>query len=132
MAIKSLSHRLCLRHPDDYRIRMVAIGLRGPNILGFGWNNPKTHPMAKEAGRWIPSMYGNSGSDYKSHRTHAEMHCLMNCRTTPEWMVVTRLNEFDEHAMAKPCLVCQKILIESGVKKVFYTNTEGDWECLNL
>ena len=34
--------------------------------------------------------------------------------------------------MAKPCEHCMRYIREAGIKKVRYTNSQGDWETMKL
>lgn len=57
---------------------------------------------------------------------HAEYKAVKNLDTSNDYILyVARLTKDGNHAMAKPCDSCMKMLSESGVKAVFYTTENG-------
>jgi len=98
--------------------RMGAVVRRGNTVVGAGCNR-NYHPKLR---RWR--------SPYLTEHTglHAEMaavwgvrwHSLKGCI-----IYVVRLKADGTLAMARPCPICQAMLNDAGIKKVFYSNEHG-------
>lgn len=95
------------------RPKMGCVLIKKNRILSIGFNNRnKTHPKSKTIGNFI----------------HAELHAIVGVH--PDDLKDSIAYVFREYAngdlaMAKPCSVCHKALIEAGVKHVFYTTYGG-------
>ena len=64
---------------------------------------------------------------------HAEMALLKKCEEgAVDTVNVIRFKKNGEVTMAKPCRFCEIFLRNHGVKKVYYTNWEGEWESFVL
>ena len=94
----------------DQRFKLVAIlGDRKP--ISVATNNlDKTHTV---------NLHFNP-----NRRSHAEVRCIR--KTHPNQVrgatiYVYRMNLKGEIALAKPCIVCQEFLKDSGIKEAFYT-----------
>ena len=97
---------------------LAAILRRNGRVVRVGENTSKTHPRFKRQypdGTWASHM-------------HAEMNVLRFAEPGDEVEVI-RFSKCD-HAwtMAKPCHICMKHLKDSGIKRVRYTNWDGEWE----
>lgn len=67
------------------------------------------------------------------YHLHAEMDLLKKI----DGMGITEINvvRFSKKGvptMARPCRYCQEFLKENGIKKVHYTNWNGEWEMMRL
>ena len=101
---------------------VVAILKRRGRIIKIGVNSDKTHPRFKRQysdGTWASHM-------------HAEMNVLRFAQPGDEIEVLRFTKKDQKRTMAKPCELCQKELHKAGIKKVRYTNWDGDWECLHI
>lgn len=58
---------------------------------------------------------------------HAEMSALRFAQPG-DVLYVMRWTKDGEATMSKPCPKCQKVIAEANLKKVFYTNWEGEFE----
>lgn len=101
---------------------LAAILKRNGCIVKIGENTDKTHPRFKrqyDDGSWASHM-------------HAEMNVLRFAKPG-DIIEVIRFAKCD-HAwtMAKPCSTCMNEIIKSGIKKVRYTNWEGEWETIDI
>lgn len=70
-------------------------------------------------------------SEHGSLKTiHAELAAIIQCKNKSKLkgatIVVYREKKNGELGMAKPCLICQKILKDFGFKNMMYT-TEAGW-----
>ena len=101
---------------------LAAILKRDGRVIRVGENTHKTHPRFKRQykdGTWGSHM-------------HAEMNVLRFARPGDE-IEVMRFTKCGKHmTMAKPCPLCEEEIKKSGIKKVKYTNWEGEWEELEV
>jgi deoxycytidylate deaminase len=100
---------------------LAAILKRGKRVVRVGENTDKTHPRFK---RTYPD--GQQGS-----HMHAEMNVLRFARPG-DTLEVIRFLKTGGRTMAKPCIYCMKHIKEAGIKRVRYTNFEGEWECIQI
>ena len=101
---------------------LAAILKRDGRVIRIGENTHKTHPRFKR-------QY--SDGTWGSHM-HAEMNVLRFARPGDE-IEVMRFTKCGKHmTMAKPCPLCEEEIKKSGIKKVKYTNWEGEWEELKI
>lgn len=99
----------------DFRSRVGAVVVRKGKVVSIGRNHPhKTHPLMKK---------------YHEHKTiHAEVDCIIGTdRDLLKGSVMYVYRELRDGtvAIAKPCEVCQLILKDIGIKKVYYTTNDG-------
>lgn len=97
---------------------LAAILRRNGKVIRIGENTNKTHPRFKREypdGTWASHM-------------HAEMNVLRFAQPGDE-LEVLRFESFShKRTMAKPCCFCMNEIKKAGIKKVRYTNWNGDWE----
>jgi tRNA(Arg) A34 adenosine deaminase TadA len=107
---------LALGNGRTYHV--AAILKRKGRIVKIGENTSKTHPRFKRQypdGTWASHM-------------HAEMNVLRFAQPGDD-IEVMRFSKCGHHmTMAKPCPLCMVELRKSGVRKVRYTNWNGEWE----
>ena len=97
---------------------IAAILLRKGDVVKIGENTTKTHPRFKR--------YYNDGSSAAC--MHAEMNVLRFAKPG-DVIEVLRFSKKDHSlTMAKPCELCMKEMRKSEIKKVRYTNWQGEWE----
>ena len=106
----------------DRTYHIAAILKRNGRVIKIGENTDKTHPRFKrqyEDGTWASHM-------------HAEMNVLRFAKPG-DVLEVMRFKKCD-HAlsMAKPCSLCMKEIKAAGIKKVRYTNWDGEWETIKI
>jgi tRNA(Arg) A34 adenosine deaminase TadA len=66
---------------------------------------------------------------------HAELGCILNLDrsvTKGTTIYVVRVNRDGKLRMSKPCSMCSTALEHVGVKKVFYSNKEGEIDSYKL
>jgi|WetSurSiteA1Bulk_404760.scaffolds.fasta_scaffold00002_30 deoxycytidylate deaminase len=94
-------------------VQMGAVVVSGKSIVGVGFNRvSKTHPISRSQ---FPGL-------------HAEVDCIIGVdrrHLVGATMYVYREHKDGSLAMSKPCLRCQDVLIESGIKTVYYTTDKG-------
>jgi deoxycytidylate deaminase len=111
---------LALNNGRTYHV--AAILIRNGRVVRVGENTNKTHPRFKrqyEDGTWASHM-------------HAEMNVLRFSKPGDELEVIRFSKCGHERTMAKPCNLCMKHLVNSGITKVRYTNWDGEWEILKI
>lgn len=86
------------------------------NLLSVGWNKQKTHvtqyKFACKVGQPMRQML------------HAEIDALIKCRHDPYYLVVVRITKTGL-SIAKPCAICDRAILDSGVRVLYYTNRDG-------
>ena len=111
---------LALNNGRSYHI--AAILRRNGKVIRVGENTDKTHPRFKRQypdGTWASHM-------------HAEMNVLRFAQPGDEIEVMRFKKCNHERTMARPCMLCVEALRKAGIKKVRYTNWNGEWEELYL
>ena len=99
---------------------LAAILKRNGKVIRIGENTNKTHPRFKrqyDDGTWGAHM-------------HAEMNVLRFAEPGDELEVMRFIKK--GFAMAKPCVHCQRYIVELGIAKVSYTNEVGEWTDLKV
>lgn len=103
---------------NNYPFHLAAILWRGKTPVAIGINCNKTSPKYKR-------QYKN-GCDYQQH---AEMAVLKHARPG-DVLEVFRVSKTMEFTMAKPCPHCMRQIEAANLKKVRFTNWDGQWETL--
>lgn len=67
-----------------------------------------------------------------SHDVHAEVDLILKLREKPERIWVVRFNDKGEPTMAMPCFSCKNFLRIKGIKIVYYTDWDGQWQRMDL
>jgi len=97
---------------------LAAILRRNGRVVRIGENTHKTHPRFKRQykdGTWGSHM-------------HAEMNVLRFAKPGDELEVIRFTKCNHERTMARPCDLCMEEIKKSKIKKVRYTNWDGEWE----
>lgn len=97
-----------VNHPND------------PVPYGLGHNSYNSHPLT---------------AFYEYPHMHAETHAMIEAGTdfiNGYSLFVTRIRKDGRQTMAKPCKHCIALMKHVGLKNVYYTNWEGEVECINL
>ena len=106
-----------------YKVGAAIYNKRG-SLLSVGFNKQKTH--VRQA-KWAFEV----GQPLRQF-LHAEIDALIKCRHgDPHSIVIVRLTS-KGLAMAKPCAVCQRALLETSIVKIFYSNEVGCIDKLHL
>lgn len=110
------ARNLAMSNGREYHL--AAILRRGKNVVRIGENTHKTHPRFT---RTFPSGM------VASHM-HAEMNVLRFAKPGDIIEVMRFIKSCDNPTMAKPCEHCMHFIREAKIKKVRYTNWNGEWE----
>ena len=107
---------------NTYRIGAAIFSRKGA-LISTGFNKQKTH--VRQA-KWAFEV----GQPLRQF-LHAEIDALIKCRHgDPYSIVIVRLTS-KGLAMAKPCAVCQRALLETHINKIYWTNERGQLVCGN-
>lgn len=100
---------------------LAAILRRKRRPVRVGINRNKTHPKAKRA---FPS-------GHEAACLHAEMDALIAAQPGDTLEVIRWLKD-GTVTMAMPCEHCQRWIRERGIRKVRYTDWNGQWKTLSV
>jgi deoxycytidylate deaminase len=106
---------------DCHFFHVAAIFKRN-KILSIGQNSFKTHPIAQKYG-------------HRNNSLHAEISSAIrygNDDFSGLSMAVLRISRQHKLALSKPCEHCQKFLLDTNLKNIFYTDEQGNWRKLKL
>ena len=103
---------------SDQPNRHGAIIARGGVLLSYGWNQNKTHPAAVV---------------YFSNFIHAELAAIIRVNKIDlsgcDIYVARKMRTSDEPlGMSRPCKQCMEMIREAGIRRVYYTNRDGNWQ----
>lgn len=97
---------------DHHRYRLGCVIVDKNSIIGFGYNQMKSHPK----------------SPHKYKQIHAEFNAILGLlpyELKGSTMYVYREHKDGTLAEAKPCPSCQKLIQDCEIKEVFFTTKEG-------
>ena len=96
---------------SNYRVKLGCVIVQHGKPISIGFNRVKTHPISGEFTRTL----------------HAEMDALISARAPLDGatVFVYRERANGDLGLAKPCKNCYKKLVNSGVKKIYYSTTSG-------
>ena len=108
-----------------YVVGAYALDVKG-NILSKGCNSfVKTHPEQKRCADAV-------GLHHKIY-LHAEVAALVKAHKKVDTLIIARIRQSDNSiAIARPCRVCSEAIRKAGVRRVFFTNDEGELVLLDL
>lgn len=109
---------------DFDRVHIGCVVTDGSHrIISSGCNSTKTHPLQKQLNKERFDLDSN-------HSLHAETAALLPLMKEDvdfsRVEIYTHRNFKDGRlAMARPCVSCMKLIKDLGVKKIWYTTTDG-------
>ena len=98
--------------------RHGAIIVRKGLPISSGWNKDKTHPAAVV---------------YYSQCIHAELAAIIGvnkCDLNGTSIYVARKmrSKGEPLGMSRPCIECMKMILAAGIKRIYYTDRNGEWK----
>ena len=97
--------------------KIGSVVWRGGSVLGKGHNRQRNSPAVVE------------DEKYYHCSVHAEVDALKNSgETNGAKIFVARITKGGNIGLAKPCPRCYEAIKESGIKKVYYTTSTGEWK----
>lgn len=120
-SMKSKFFKLCKKLStcsDHHQHKLGALVCNKKKILGVGFNQLRTHTK----------------SPHKFKSTHAEFAAINSCK--PEdlrgaTLYVYRENRSGEAVNAKPCESCMTLILEAGIKKVYFSHEDEGYKLIN-
>lgn len=102
--------------------RHGAVIARRGVLLSWGWNKNKTHPAA---------------TVYYSKCIHAELAAIIGINKVDlsgaDIYVARKMRSKGEPlGMSRPCKPCMKMIREAGIRRVYYTDRDGNWQMEKL
>jgi len=99
--------------------RVGAVLFKGKTIYAAKHNSYKTHPILARYTRF-PHL-------------HAESHCILShgidrCHALD--LLCVRVNIHNAFSMAKPCKTCTRLMADVGIRRVYYTDWDGEVQML--
>ena len=98
------------------RWKLGSVVLRGGRVLATGCNRKRNDPSVVE------------NEKYFNCSVHAEVDAI---RSTGDpcgaKLYVARVTKSGKIGLAKPCERCQDAIRGAGIRKVFYTDENGEW-----
>lgn len=93
-------------------------------LLSIGLNSKKTHPKN------LKFSYLNKKKDVISDQigTHSELSAILrleNENYKKLTLINTRINQKNQFDFSKPCEGCCQMILNFGIKDIYYTNKEG-------
>src|ERR1035437_6900824 len=97
------------KHSGHDTHKMGAVIVKKNRRISTGYNKLKTHPRSLHPQSMI----------------HAELDCILGC--SKEDLLGADLYIYRQHkdgkvANAKPCIYCSKLIEQTGIKNIYYTN----------
>ena len=125
MNIESLKSNLLAVSKDSNCMRrsVGALIIKDGNIIAAGYNGPSHDPDAcRMAGCYKELNNIASGTRHELCRgVHAEQSAInMAARTGVD------INNTDLYCTTKPCCMCAKSIVDSGIKRVYYIDEYND------
>lgn len=96
--------------------RLGSVIVKGGSILGVGHNRSRNDPTVIEDEKYFECS------------THAEVSAIKSTKNPKgAKLFVARLTPADNLALAKPCSRCFQAIKQAGIKKIYYTTSDGSW-----
>jgi len=115
-----LAIRMAEKSPSKFRLGAV-LAYRN-QVLSTGHNDmAKTHPLQQKYAKNISFALG----------LHAEVDACLGVPKTDLYgadLYVARILKNGKIAMAKPCRICQRFILDVGIRRVYYSFSNEGWE----
>jgi deoxycytidylate deaminase len=121
------AYDLARKHKFDpyLEYNLCAVIVRGGNVLSVGYNNQGWNPLSER---------------YKVQRhacnIHAEIDAVISKRNKVDFngakIYIVRLKRDATVGNAKPCQMCENVLIAYGIKKAIYSISTNEYGILRL
>lgn len=115
--IFALLKEVAKNSPRVSNARMAAAIVYKSNVIAVGTNQYKTHPFQAEFGTNEECVYWHA----ENRAIHDARKQLSDRRLSKCDLYVLRINQAEEHCMARPCDGCMKTIERFGLRTVYYT-----------
>lgn len=110
---------IVLARQSDFKYKLAAVVLdERDNPIADGRNARKTHPLQAKHAKKVKQEDKNY--------LHAEISALVKCRCKPYSILVIRVRNDSSLGMARPCDICLSAIVEAGISKIVYSDTNGN------
>jgi len=99
-------------------VAAVTLDVKG-QILSIRSNSYKTHPKMVKLSQ--SAQWGT-----KKIFLHAEVAALVSSQNKVHTIIIARMRRDGSLAIARPCPICQLAIKEAKVKKIYFTNEQGE------
>ena len=119
--VKKISYSL--KDVNPHRAKHFSFLCKRNTILSVGMNSyDKTHTIAKDLG-------------YRKNNIHSELDAVLRFEGGKKDirnldLVNIRLNRHGHVKMAMPCEGCTRLIVDLGIRRVWYTDFFGDFQLL--
>lgn len=103
-----------------YNIAAFSYDKKGRVIQKRMNNYNRSHPLQK----YFAEKSGCSHSDHKIY-LHAEVNALIHSSRQVHKLVIARVDQMGNPALAKPCPICREAIKAYGVSIIEYTTENG-------
>lgn len=118
----------CADYSGATNTKLGAIAVYKGSIIGTAWNSNKTSPLQAKY-----NVYRYAPDDSLLPKNHAETALLQKIRwkfgNSIQWdrveIYIYREYKDGRLALSRPCDSCIHMLKEFGIRKVFYTTSDG-------
>lgn len=117
---------LALQSPaPQHKVSCATYNRRG-RLLSTAWNLPgKSHPIQAE--------YANKVGQPRRINLHAEILALIRAKEDVHSIQVVRVGRSSlDPKPSLPCKICMGYIIDSGVREIYYHNTDGNISVLEI
>lgn len=100
---------------STYKFRIGAVIFKGSKIISSGRNEIRSNAIHPKYKKFLNTL-------------HAEQNALIGLDWTQLKgcsILVIRINKNDELTIAKPCKMCMALLDYVGIKKIYYSESDG-------
>jgi dCMP deaminase len=99
---------------SEQTFKVGAVIYKGNRVVSIGFNKMKSHPKLANSDRY--------------YALHAEMSAILNAKQDLTGCVMFVYREFanQKPAISRPCKNCLPVIIESGIKAVYYSDDNKD------
>ena len=131
----AIKQALTHEYEPNIDFHLCAVIVRGGNILSVGFNQRKTNAFVEH---YTDKVRGG-GREY-CLSTHAEHSAINLVRKkidlTGCTMYVARLrpslSKYGQLGLARPCHICQHMLLSYGLKKAYYTINDNKYGVMKI
>jgi len=111
---------------DFNKTHIGCVAIYQGNIISFGYNSNKTHPLQE-----YYNKYRKHNQDFLfSAKLHAEIACLSsikdhNINFQKLKLYIYRQKKNGEFGMCRPCPSCMAMIKDLGIQHIYYTTNTG-------
>lgn len=121
---------------SDCKIKMGSVIVYKNKVISIGYNTSKSHPLQKEYNKYRSCDDRFFDTDKHSNGMHCELMALNNAKKFKDLSkcsIFIYSNKKDgSPRLSKCCKACQKMLLDNGLKNIYYVDNNGNYHYENL